>query len=994
MKKTASRVAKHFMLFILFTVTAYFAHAFGPTNHFLVSENTSDGYAIVDFERYDNGNLISDSLYLQANIEGVWTNIFLIKHWVDGSNWYQEVYSNYSFMTNRGQVDIDGDGDASEYVCRLTITSSPSGVYNSAVQFRWVEQSTVRHTFSLTFYKPNAPQNLTASTSTCNQIDLSWGAPGNIRSTNVTNTYYIYKDGVSLANTTSTSYSWTGPADGTSYAFKVQVRTVYDGVTNQGVFTSEVNGNSKPVPVAPTNATASSDRCDGKIRVQWQWSSETPSNYEIQRKTSSGTFATISSTLPGDLTYYEDTPPLKNTQYYYKVRAKNNCTDWGAYSSEVVGFAPDAPPAPGSMAYTVSNNVIQITWTDNSLNETGFSLKRINLGTGVTNTYSLSANSTGYNDNDAQLCIPYKYELTAISSCGNSAMASINNVTLTPSLNNTFPAGSFKASKGFYPDIIHLEWNNNNRNQIDAYYVYRKVYASSDSIIIATLDGSLAAYDDKYAENGVLYEYSIVAEGMCDAVAVRSNCAKDIGFRNPGAVVSGKVTFGSGEPVQGVTITAESDDVVPTTSVQLNGTSSYMTIPDNAFNLQNAFTFQSYVRLSEIKNTAIFNKGSQYKLNYSGTAFEFYVGTDSLKYTVSLSTDTFIHVTAVYDGSSSLLYLNGKLKRKKTSVTSVANNTSAFIIGKESSSKFLKGYLDEIRIWSKALDAETILNDFSRYIPYRHDNLIGYYRLNENVNISRFFDISKSGLAFNENHGTMSNCTFSPVIPDINQLWFRGLTDENGDYLITGIPYLTDGSSFNIIPMMAPHEFNPSGKTLFLSNYSQVHNNIDFIDISSFMVNGSVVYRNTTKGVKGVQILVDGQPVYGPDLKPEITNAEGKFEIQVPIGDHFISLVKLGHSFDDGARYPYNDAYPDSILRYSFNQNLTLGSPFTDTTLITVVGRVIGGTGSNEIPMGFEQADNNIGKATITLDHGSTNPELTFDNTTAGVGNQIFSYDV
>ena len=37
-----------------------------------------------------------------------------------------------------------------------------------------------------------------------------------------------------------------------------------------------------------------------------------------------------------------------------------------------------------------------------------------------------------------------------------------------------------------------------------------------------------------------------------------------------------------------------------------------------------------------------------------------------------------------------------------------------------------------------------------------------------------------------------------------------------------------------------------------------VHNNINFIDVSSFNVNGSVVYRNTNYGVKGVNILIDG----------------------------------------------------------------------------------------------------------------------------------------
>ena len=83
-----------------------------------------------------------------------------------------------------------------------------------------------------------------------------------------------------------------------------------------------------------------------------------------------------------------------------------------------------------------------------------------------------------------------------------------------------------------------------------------------------------------------------------------------------------------------------------------------------------------------------------------------------------------------------------------------------------------------------------------------------------------------------------------PYVPEIRQLWFRGVTDKNGDYIIAGVPFLTDGSAYNIIPLLAPHEFDPGYKILFLSE--EVHNNINFIDISSFNVNGSVVYRNTT----------------------------------------------------------------------------------------------------------------------------------------------------
>jgi hypothetical protein len=96
--------------------------------------------------------------------------------------------------------------------------------------------------------------------------------------------------------------------------------------------------------------------------VQWIWTEETPSNYEIQRSTSQNSgFSTIDNALPGDINYFEDTPPVLNTIYYYRVRAKNNCGDWGSYSTPVSGYAPSAPSNPGNISHSIANNSIQIS---------------------------------------------------------------------------------------------------------------------------------------------------------------------------------------------------------------------------------------------------------------------------------------------------------------------------------------------------------------------------------------------------------------------------------------------------------------------------------------------------------------------------------------------------------------------------------------------------------------------------------------------------------
>ena len=41
--------------------------------------------------------------------------------------------------------------------------------------------------------------------------------------------------------------------------------------------------------------------------------------------------------------------------------------------------------------------------------------------------------------------------------------------------------------------------------------------------------------------------------------------------------------------------------------------------------------------------------------------------------------------------------------------------------------------------------------------------------------------------------------------------------------------------------------------------------------------------------------------------KPIVTNSEGEFTIHVPIGEHYITVVKDGHIFENAGRYPVDE---------------------------------------------------------------------------------------
>ena len=573
-------------------------------------------------------------------------------------------------------------------------------------------------------------------------------------------------------------------------------------------------------------------------------------------------------------------------------------------------------------------------------------------------------------------------------------------------MDRTFP-GELFVSKGYFPDQIQLRWEvSNNSALIDHFEIFRKKLNETDSVWVDNIVGSGRKWEDFYAEANEIYQYTVIAKGIPGGQRAGYTNVQGIGFRTPLATITGRVSFTGGNGVKNVVITASTDDKVPSQSLSLSG-SSYIEIPQKTnADFSGGFTFQAYLKFSSTADAGIFSKDSNFELNYTSQKFIFKVGSQTVELPYVVPTDKFIHISAVYDGNSAKIYipiktLNGQnqLIDSLLSVTSaisnpISANGNSIFLGKVNTTYF-NGNIDEVRLWSRAHTKDEILTDFNRYLIGKEDGIYAYLRINEGFG-KRIYDIARNGSYFNENHGDFKggSISWSSVFPTIDQLGNRGITDKEGNYIIPGVPFLTDGSAYKFTPMLAPHEFDPGYKILFLSENAVVHNNINFTDISSFNVNGSVVYRNTTKGVKGVQILIDGQPVYGPDTREEVTDEQGLFEIQVPIGAHFISLRKDGHSFDLGGRWPYDEAHPDSIIRHDFNQNLTFGKAFSDTTLITVVGRVIGGTSSNTIAFGFGESVNNIGKATITLDHSSSNPELNFDNLGDGLGTSEIAYTI
>lgn len=343
--------------------------------------------------------------------------------------------------------------------------------------------------------------------------------------------------------------------------------------------------------------------------------------------------------------------------------------------------------------------------------------------------------------------------------------------------------------------------------------------------------------------------------------------------------------------------------------------------------------------------------------------------------------------TRVKSTGALVMYVDGVQVATGTGNTNSLTSTTVLKIGRSDVNRFFPGSISAIHIYNTTLTANDVQQNYN-YFFARH---------------------------------VEPRTTFSTVIPTNTQLGVLGVTDQNGNYVISAVPYTGNGNSYTLVPSLGKHKFNPNQQLVYVGVGSTVINNANFKDISSFSFKGRVLYdsrgvfptttdaairgdireneaynaytannrkyqkgeywayKNASGGidslrryapipVPGVYVNIDNTIAIDANNSPVLTDLQGYFTIQVPIGDHAISVSKSGHNFSLEGRYP---ARTSSVVNgetviantyLNFFQDQDEAITFIDTTKITVIGRVVGGTAQAEQTIGF----GDTGKKTYT----------------------------
>ena len=533
---------------------------------------------------------------------------------------------------------------------------------------------------------------------------------------------------------------------------------------------------------------------------------------------------------------------------------------------------------------------------------------------------------------------------------------------------------SFDATKNTYAGQVRLSWHVNRQgSNLEQTYIVLRKRAESEKDVWTTLSrfsssDNFLYYTDDTPLPGVCYTYRILVQDTRSDGSYLENQIDDIGFAQASGTVSGRITFGtSGMAVQGVNVVAKQIDGEDAEeqyhAVRFTGENGLLTwkYPSKEYAQktfgQNDWTVQLWLNPDSIKQQVFVKMGHYFQFGMSQNgASRFWLRGNAIYGAPNYSAGEYQHLTIAKSNDSIRFWLinsKGEVTRKSYQCQDTINFTpTSLTIGG------FTGYVDEFRLWTKALTEAEILENYDHLLVGSEKNLEIYWPLDEGLN-TQFFDYSREGTVYHGHHGTMSvNTQSDNYVP--KQLALRAKTDSVGNYIIRGVPFSGEGTTYAIIPTLGVHSFNPTQQLRYISANSLVHNGTDFDDVSSFPVSGTVYYAGTNYPVEGCNFYVDGQ-ICSKDGELIETNSYGQFTISVPIGEHFIQVKKQGHEFVNNGRYP-----AEAGTYVNFDRELK-NLAFYDSTLVNFTGRVVGGDIEGDKPVGFGQSINNIGVATFTL---------------------------
>jgi sialate O-acetylesterase len=284
---------------------------------------------------------------------------------------------------------------------------------------------------------PTRPMNLQIAASGSNWL-LTWS--GSTDASGVEE-HVIYADGFVVGNSTSNSVTLSNLRAGQEVWVKAKDHVMNLSAKSNSVFVGTTGGDTTPVAPTALSAMAASS---SQVALNWTDNANNESSYHVERAPGvSGPWTVVTSSLPANSTSYVASGLSPSTAYWFRVRAANTLfSNYASLTSAATTPAAPPPPpppppvtvsAPSNLTATaVSSSQINLAWTDNATNETGFSIER-SAGGAFVQVATAAANAASYTDRAVSPATAYNYRVKAANAQASSAYSAVASAATPPS---------------------------------------------------------------------------------------------------------------------------------------------------------------------------------------------------------------------------------------------------------------------------------------------------------------------------------------------------------------------------------------------------------------------------------------------------------------------------------------------------------------------------------------------------------------------------------
>ena len=372
-----------------------------------------------------------------------------------------------------------------------------------------------------------APTGLTAVAVSDAQINLTW--------TDASNNETGFKVLRRLNGTTSstpapwtvvtttaadvTTYENTGLLQATGYTYAV---ASVNAIGDYAISATATATTLATQLAAPSDVTARAIS-DTVVSLTWKDLTVAETGYRIVRKltsNSSGSLATV-ATLAANVTSYSDTGLTAATGYTYAVVAIDAAAKTASSRTVTVTTKAEVVIAPtGPTATPYNSNQINLSWADNSSNESGFRiLRRLTSATAFTQIATVPANSTTYSVTGLNPSTSYTFAVAAVGVFGTVA-------TSTPVAAST-PANPMIAPTGvtavpFSNTQINLTWTDASTDEV-GFRVLRRPNTTTDWTIVTTTAADVTSYENTGLTAATSYIYAVASVNAIGDFAISAS---------------------------------------------------------------------------------------------------------------------------------------------------------------------------------------------------------------------------------------------------------------------------------------------------------------------------------------------------------------------------------------------------------------------------------------------------------------------------------------